>query len=72
MIQDEEISEDDAWPKGWDGHELAQLRRMARLPLSEKLAWLDEAHRIVRHLEQQRKQAMGGNIKPEGGPEKEK
>ena len=34
-----------------------QMRRMARLPLSEKLAWLEEAHRLVEHL---RRQAPSG------------
>jgi hypothetical protein len=40
----------ESWEAGWDGHALAQLRRLARLPLSEKLRWLEEAHQIVRHL----------------------
>lgn len=34
------------WESGWDGHELAQLRRMAGLTLIEKLAWLEEAQRM--------------------------
>ncbi len=38
------------WEHGWEGHERAQRRRMARLPLWEKLAWLEEAQRVVRHL----------------------
>ena len=38
------------WEKGWDGHEDQQLQRLARLPLSEKLQWLEEAHRLVQHL----------------------
>ena len=39
-----------AWEKGWDGHHEDQLRRLARLPLTEKLKWLEEADRVVRHL----------------------
>ena len=39
-----------SWEAGWDAHALAQLERLARLPLSEKLRWLEEAHQIVRHL----------------------
>ncbi len=38
------------WEKGWDGHEQMQLMRLARLPLSAKLKWLEEAHRIVMQL----------------------
>jgi hypothetical protein len=38
------------WDPGWEGHKLAQLRRLARLSLAEKLAWLEDAHRLVRHL----------------------
>jgi hypothetical protein len=45
-----ETSQDREWERGWAGHELAQLRRMARLPLSEKLAWLEEAHRLAERL----------------------
>jgi hypothetical protein len=38
------------WEEGWDGHEQAQLERMAALPLPEKIAWLEEAQRLVIHL----------------------
>jgi hypothetical protein len=38
------------WDVGWEGHSLAQLRRMARLPLWEKIAWLEEAQRLARQL----------------------
>ena len=38
------------WERGWDGHEQAQRLRMARLPLTEKLQWLEDAHRIVLHM----------------------
>lgn len=48
------------WERGWEGHERAQRRRMARLPLWEKLAWLEEAERLVRHLR--------GRPAPETGP----
>jgi hypothetical protein len=36
--------------KGWDGHQEEQLRRLAKLSLAEKLEWLEEADRVVRHL----------------------
>lgn len=35
------------WPAGWDEHRRAQLRRMAALSLSEKIAWLEEAQRLA-------------------------
>ncbi len=38
------------WEHGWDEHDRMQLQRLARLPLAEKLAWLEEAHRIVMQL----------------------
>jgi len=38
------------WEVGWEGHDLAQQRRMARLTMIEKLQWLEDAHRLVRHL----------------------
>jgi hypothetical protein len=44
---------DDGWPRGWDGHERAQRRRIARLTLSEKLEWLEQAYRVARHLQGQ-------------------
>ena len=40
----------DAWEEGWDGHERAQRRRLAALPLAEKLRWLEEADALVTHL----------------------
>jgi len=44
-----------SWDAGWDGHERAQLRRKARLPLWQKLQWLEEITRIARHLREQRR-----------------
>ena len=38
------------WERGWEGHALAQRRRMARLTLAEKLEWLESAQRLVLHL----------------------
>ncbi len=45
------------WERGWEGHELAQLQRMARLPLSQKLDWLEQAHDLV--INMQRNRARG-------------
>ena len=47
------------WERGWDGHELAQRRRMARLSLEEKLEWLESAQRLVFHLRRGGRQAGG-------------
>ena len=41
---------DEIWERGWDGHDREQLIRLARLPLPQKLQWLEEAHRLVRPL----------------------
>jgi hypothetical protein len=45
-----EVPAEQVWERGFEGHELAQRLRMARLPLWEKLAWLEEAERVARHL----------------------
>ena len=45
MADDEHV-----WEPGWEGHELAQRRRLAKLTLAEKLDWLEEAHRLVKRL----------------------
>jgi hypothetical protein len=44
---------DHAWEQGWDDHELQQLRRLAKLSLSQKLDWLEQAQRLARHLASQ-------------------
>ncbi len=38
------------WECGWDEHERMQLQRLAALSLAEKLAWLEDAHRLVIQL----------------------
>ena len=43
-------SSDHLWEQGWEGHEDEQLRRLARLSFPEKLAWLEEAQRLVRQI----------------------
>jgi len=42
-------------PNPWDQHELDQLRRLAKLSMAEKLAWLEEAHRLVLQLQSRSK-----------------
>jgi hypothetical protein len=39
-----------SWECGWEDHEIQQLRRLAKLSFPEKLAWLEEAHRLVRQI----------------------
>ena len=39
---------------GWESHEMAQRRRYARMDLAAKIAWLEEAQRMVLLMEQQR------------------
>ena len=39
------------WEEGWSDHNRRQLKRLAALPLAEKLAWLEEAHRFVLHIQ---------------------
>lgn len=41
---------DDGWERGWEGHELSQLRRLAALSLREKIAWLEEAQALAKRL----------------------
>lgn len=48
------------WERGWDGHERAQRRRMARLSLADKLEWLESAQRLVFHLRRGARPAGGG------------
>ena len=46
----EDVRDEREWERGWEGHERAQRRRMARLTLAEKLEWLESAQRLVLHL----------------------
>ena len=47
-------AEETLWERGWDGHNQSQLRRLARLPLGEKIRWLEEAQQLVWRLSQER------------------
>ena len=49
-MNDRDEPEAGAWEPGWDGHLAAQRLRLARLPLAEKLQWLEEAQRLARRL----------------------
>jgi hypothetical protein len=47
-------TQEQGWEQGWAGHQAAQMRRLARLPLSDKLQWLEEAQQIAMHLARSR------------------
>ncbi len=49
MSQPEE-TQDDGWDHGWEEHRTRQLRRMAELPFSKKLEWLEEAQKFGEFL----------------------
>ena len=53
-MSDTHLETERAWDCDWDGHQLAQLRRMARLPFCEKLEWLEEAQRLAAYMLNQR------------------
>jgi hypothetical protein len=55
------------WERGWDGHARAQQRRLARLSLMERLAWLEETHRLLLRIEDSRKRQAGGVAGSEAG-----
>jgi hypothetical protein len=64
-VNEHELNPERCWEQDWAGHELAQMRRMARMPLSEKLAWLEEAHRLVEQMRHQHH----GPTRPTRSPE---
>ena len=49
-----------SWDCGWDGHRLAQLRRLARLPFGDKLDWLEEAQQLAENLQNTPRQTPSG------------
>jgi putative hemin transport protein len=53
-MTEERQDADHSWDAGWKEHELHPLRRLARLPLWQKLQWLEEMNRVIRHLRTQR------------------
>ena len=58
----EQVNE--AWDRGWEEHRRRQLERLARLPLAEKLEWLEEAQRLAETLHAQRRPAAGSDCPP--------
>jgi len=51
MRPDESTLDSAEAPPPEEKRRLDQLRRLARLPLTEKLRWLEQAHRLVRALQ---------------------
>jgi hypothetical protein len=63
QADDQKSAEEGPWPVGWQDHEQAQLRRLAKQPLWMKLLWLQEANRIARHMQRQRPDRRSGEKK---------
>ena len=63
-MAENEQPQEEAWPVGWEGHERAQLLRMASLPLPLKLRWLEEAQVVADHLQRRWKQRQGRPAAP--------
>jgi hypothetical protein len=66
-MPDEKPDSQRCWERGWAGHAEAQRRRLARLPLPDKLAWLEQAHRVIRHLMAQGRPPVGRRTGDRGG-----
>jgi hypothetical protein len=60
-VSEPESRDERRWETGWEGHALAQRRRMARLSMAEKLEWLESAQRLVFHLRRGARRADGAN-----------
>jgi len=53
-VSGDDPREERLWEAGWDGHSEAQQRRLAALPLVEKLRWLEEAQKLAEQLARSR------------------
>jgi hypothetical protein len=53
------LEQDEEWPRGWDEHRFHQLSRMASLPFSEKLEWLEEAQALAEAIAAARHRHVG-------------
>ena len=47
------MNDQERWPS-WEEAELLQRRSEAALPFAEKLAWLEEAQRLVEYMQRSR------------------
>ncbi|MEW6668334.1 MAG: hypothetical protein AB1512_24235 [Thermodesulfobacteriota bacterium] len=57
-MMEEQRQEDRLWEEGWDGHEKAQLLRLARLSLEDKIRWLEEAEEIAKNLQRRKSSSI--------------
>ena len=46
-MTDANIERDQGWDRGWNEHKIRQLVRLARMPFSEKLDWLENAQALA-------------------------
>ena len=51
-------SGDTIWESGWEGHELAQMRRLAKLSLEQKIRWLESAQEMVQGMQPSRQETQ--------------
>ena len=51
-MTDGDTQHEQGWDRGWSEHKVRQLVRLARLPFSEKLDWLESAHRLAEAIRQ--------------------
>jgi hypothetical protein len=65
-VNEEPLAEEELWPRGFDGHERAQLRRWARMSLADKLAWLEEAEELALNLQRARQRRDAESTEPSG------
>lgn len=40
------------WESDWQGHELAQMKRLAALSMEQKIRWLESAQEMVVRMQQ--------------------
>ena len=52
--------QDEQWDRGWREHKIRQLVRLSRLPLAEKLSWLEGAQTLVDALASARNERVNG------------
>ena len=41
-----------SWESDWQGHELAQMKRLAALSLEQKIRWLESAQEMALQMQQ--------------------
>ena len=56
----EHDQQNEQWDRGWREHKVRQLVRLARLPLAEKLTWLESAQTLVDALALARNERLNG------------